>query len=232
MAYTYGLIEDYPKIAFKDPRSVQRDANGYITEVYFGGISLAEKISEMVEMQFEYAFDTRFGNFTPRLNYTRVLDEYLRAAADSEIVHRVGTINGSNKYRLTGWLNWLANRFAADLFVHYIPGYVNDSPGYCEFLEGSCSYENGLRLPTLQVDSLTTIDLTVTYRFDGGRRLRAGGRNIFEAESPTIWGKLAYDPQRGDARGRAWPSPVHRTELGDVSRPIKNGSPQAGRSAH
>jgi outer membrane receptor protein involved in Fe transport len=46
------------------------------------------------------------------------------------------------------------------------------------------------------------VDLTMTYQFDNGLRIRAGGRNIFEEESPTVWGSLPYDPTRWDARGR------------------------------
>ena len=193
-----------PEIAYKLPEIVQRDANGYITLIYYGRVNLAEKVSEIVNTRLEYAFDTRLGNFTPGLHYTRVLDEFFRITRDSELVDRVGKASGSDKYRLTGSLSWRKDRFAADLFVYYTPSYENDRTGRCRFAEGSCSRRNASR-PTLQVESLTTVDLTVSYQFDRGLRLRAGGRNIFEADSPTIWGgitELRYDPTRWDARAR------------------------------
>ena len=203
--HSSDVLSTVPEIAYALPEIVQRDADGYITRIYYGDVNLAEKVSEIVDTQLEYAFDTRFGNFTPRLNYTRVLDEFFRITPDTERVDRVGKASGSNKYRLTGSLSWQKDRFAADLFVYYTPSYENDRTGRCRYAEGSCSRANGWLRPTLQVDSLITVDLTVTYQFDNGLRLRAGGRNIFEADSPTIWGRYAtylYDPTRWDARAR------------------------------
>ena len=203
--HSSSVLNSAPEIAYAIPDIVQRDADGYITRIYYGRVNLAEKVSEIVDTRLEYAFDTRFGNFTPRLNYTRVLDEFFRITPDTERVDRVGKASGSDKYRLTGSLSWRKDRFAADLFVYFTPSYENDRTGRCKHLEGNCSYATGLRRPTLQVDSLTTVDLTVSYQFDNGLRLKAGGRNIFEADSPTIWGRFAtylYDPTRWDARAR------------------------------
>ena len=202
--YSSTVLWIAPEIAYKLPEIVQRDADGYITRIYFGRVNLAEKVSEIVDTRLEYAFDTRLGNFTPGLHYTRVLDEFFRITPDSELVDRLGKASGSDKYRLTGSLSWQKDRFAADLFVYFTPSYENDRTGRCAFAEGSCSRRNASR-PTLQVDPLTTVDLTVSYQFDNGLRLKAGGRNIFEADSPTLWGSInafRYDPTRWDARAR------------------------------
>ena len=199
-----GLLRNHPEIAYALPEIVQRDANGYITLINRVDVNLPEKVNEIVDTQLEYAFGTKFGNFTPRLHYTRVLDEFFRITSEGERVVYVGKVGGSDKYRLTGSLTWRKDRFAADLFVYYTPAYENDRTGYCSYVEGSCSRRYASR-PTLQVDSLTTVDLTVSYQFDNGLRARAGGRNLFEADSPTIWGRassLAYDPARWDARAR------------------------------
>ena len=203
--HSSSLLSSAPEIAYKLPEMVQRDADGYITRIYYGNVNLAEKVSEIVDMRLEYAFDTRLGNFTPVLHYTRVLDEFFRITPDTERLVRLGKASGSDRYRLNGSLSWHKDRIAADLFVYFTPTYENDRTGVCKHLEGSCSYANGLRRPTLQVDSLTTVDLTVSYQFDNGLGLKAGGRNIFEADSPTIWGRYAtylYDPTRWDARAR------------------------------
>ena len=202
--HSANILSSAPEIAYAIPDIVQRDADGYITRIYYGDVNLAEKVSEIVDTRLEYAFGTRLGNFTPRLQYTRVLDEFFRITPDTERVVRVGKASGSDKYRLTGSLSWRKDRFAADLFVYYTPSYENDRTGNCNYAEGSCSRRNSNR-PALQVDSLTTVDLTASYQFDNGLRLRAGGRNIFEADSPTIWGRLRsllYDPTRWDARAR------------------------------
>ncbi|MCY3623772.1 MAG: TonB-dependent receptor [Gammaproteobacteria bacterium] len=54
------------------------------------------------------------------------------------------------------------------------------------------------------MSSLTTVDLTVTYRMDNGLRMRVGGRNIFDRAAPAnvYGGNLPYDPTRWDARGQ------------------------------
>ena len=114
----------------------------------------------------------------------------------------MGTQHGSDRYRLTGQLTWQWQRLAADLFVYYRPGYTNDRPGSCNNVVGRCltSFQ---QLPEFDATSLTTVDLSASYWFDNGLRVRAGGRNLFERESPSPWafcGILGYDPTRWDAR--------------------------------
>ena len=196
-----NLLSQSREETFKLPEFVQRDADGYITAVLAGDRNIAEKRNEMVHTQLEYAFDTRVGGFVAGLNYTRVLDEHFRITAESEKESRTGKVLGSNKYRLTGSLSWLRGRFGANMFVYYTPGYLNDNPGRCYYREGRCEELNG-DLPHLDVDALTTVDLTLKYRFDSGLQLRAGGRNIFLAKSPTFLFQRQYDPTRWDARGR------------------------------
>ena len=144
--------------------------------------------------------------FTPRLSYHRVLTEFYRISPGTEPQSRVGTALGSDRYKLTGYLTWTAGRFATDLFVRYTPRYTNDRTGICPFGQviGRCDMPFVPRTPkpAIEMDSLTTVDLTVTYRMDNGLRIRAGGRNIFNADNPTVWESLPYDPTRWDARGR------------------------------
>lgn len=55
----------------------------------------------------------------------------------------------------------------------------------------------------MTVDSYTTVDLTASYRFENGLRLRGGGRNVLDADPPaTPWGGVPYDLTRYDARGQ------------------------------
>ena len=197
-----SLLYHSREITFALPEFVQRDADGYITAVLDSDRNVAEKRSEIVTTQLAYAFETRLGDFVSGLNYTRVLDEYFRIYPTSEKVSRLGKVWGSNKYRLTGSLSWQRGRFDADLFVYYTPSYLNDSPGRCYYIQDGRCAELQWELPDLDVDALTTVDLTLSYQFDNGLRLRAGGRNIFLAESPTVLWSVKYDPTRWDARGR------------------------------
>ena len=205
-----NLLFNHPEIAFAIPEIVERDADGYITLINDTQLNLAKKVSELLDTRLEYGFVTSAGDFTARLNYTRVLDEYFQVAEDGEKVARQGTASGSNEYKLSGALNWLTGRFAVDLNVYYIPGYENDRTGYCGEVAGRCG---GAGLfwprPSLEVDALTTVALTVAYRFDNGVRIRGGGRNILDADLSTLWNNLPYDPTRWDARGRVFFLELH-----------------------
>ena len=194
----------HPELIAGNEKVIQRDENGYPISATRGLVNLAVKVSEYLEMSVQYSFDTSFGRFTPRLTYSRFLEEYFQLTEDAEPLNRLGTQHGSDRYRLTGQLTWQWRRLAADLFVYYRPGYTNDRPGSCNNVVGRCltSFQ---QLPAIEATSLTTVDGSASYWFDNGLRLRAGGRNLFKRESPSPWsfsGILGYDPTRWDARSR------------------------------
>lgn len=194
----------HPDLISGDPKIVQRDENGYPISRTRSLINLASKVSEYLETSLEYSFDTSFGAFTPRLTYSRFLQKSFEVIEGSEPEDRLGTQDGSDRYRLTGQLTWQWKRLAADLFVYYRPGYTIDRAGFCLGVVGRCE-RRGLPLPEFDATSLTTVDGSVSYWFDNGLRMRAGGRNLFKRESPSPWawnGILGYDPTRWDARSR------------------------------
>ena len=194
----------HPELIAGNEKVIQRDENGYPVSATRGLVNLAVKVSEYLETSVQYSFHTNLGTFTPRLTYSRFLEEYFQLTEDAEPLNRLGTQHGSDRYRLTGQLTWQWQRLAADLFVYYRPGYTNDRPGSCNNVVGRCltSFE---QLPAFDATSLTTVDGSASYWFDNGLRLRAGGRNLFKRESPSPWafsGILGYDPTRWDARSR------------------------------
>ena len=201
--YGSTVLYNYPEIAFKLDSLVQRDANGRAVGVRNQAINAAEKTNESLDFYAEYTFSTSVGDFNPQLHYNRVLDEYFVIVPGSESVTRVGTSSGSNKYRIQASLSYLRGPLAVDGFVNYIPGYVNNRTGTCTEAVGGCTRQYA-DAPPLQVSSYTTFDLTVTYQFDNGIRVRGGGRNIFDEELRTVYERLPYDPTRYDARGRVF----------------------------
>ena len=190
------------QVAFGLPELVERDANGLITYINNMYLNISGKRSEVLDSELQYEFDSRWGDFLASLAYTRVLDESFQITPGSPVIDRAGTAWGSDEYRLRGTLSWSWNeRIALDVFVQHIPGYENGvQAGYCQTDVGRCTMY--APLPTMQVESLTTFDATLTYRFRNGLRLRGGGRNLFKATAPTIWTDLPYDPIRWDARGQ------------------------------
>ena len=204
IAHPFAYLATHPELVLANPKVIQRDENGYPISAVRGPINLAAKVSEYVETSVQYSFDTDFGRFTPRLTYSRFLEEYLQVIEGAEPIDRLGTHQGSDRYRLTGQLTWQWERLAADLFVYYTPDYTHDLPGLCGRVVGRCE-SSRQQLPAIDATSLTTVDGSASYRFDNGLRARVGGRNLFKQESPSPWsysGILGYDPTRWDARSR------------------------------
>ncbi|MCY3623782.1 MAG: TonB-dependent receptor [Gammaproteobacteria bacterium] len=185
-----------------NPEFVERDEDGYPVSITFGEINLAGKVNEQIGTTVEYSFDTDIGRFTPRLTYTKVLQEHFTLVEGAPKTDRLGTAYGSDRYKVNGRLTWQRQRLAADLFVYRIPKYTHHNVGRCQQVVGRCpNLSSGL--PPVEADSLTTVDLTLTYELDNGLRVRASGRNLFESESPLpFWDPVGYDPVRWDARGR------------------------------
>lgn len=200
--YSYNLLFSAPEVAFKLPEIIERDADGNAIKAFARQINLSEKVSEILTTELEYSFAGALGTFRPRLSYTRVLDEHFTIIPGSPPVDRAGTTGGSNEYGLVGSLAWTAGKYAADLFVYYTPSYLNDRTGTCPAQVGACE-RAGVPRPPMTVDSYVTVDVTASYRFENGIRLRGGGRNVLDADPPaTPWGGLPYDLTRYDARGQ------------------------------
>ena len=191
----------FPESYAANPELAPRDADGYVTSIVNKLVNLSEKVSEFLETSVQYSFSTGVGSFTPRLMYSKTLKEYYKLVGAADPIDRVSTRHGSDKYRLNGQLSWQWRQFAADLFVYFRPGYTNAAQVACPKVVGRCKniYQ---RLPELELGSFTTIDLTLSYQFDNGLRVRAGGLNLLKREAPTIYGRYPYDIVRWNARSR------------------------------
>ena len=200
-----------PELVMNHPQVVTRDANGEIESMLFLPININEKYSELIDTRLQFSFDTAFGNFTPGIAYTRVLADHIQIGpTDESRLEFAGTMEGPDEYQLEGSLSWLWDRFAASMFVYYTPSYVNDRAAYCSSARQNVPNSRCAAIPwewlSIDVGSLTTVDLTVTYRMDNGLRIRVGGRNIFDTAAPpnVFGGNLPYDPTRWDARGQVF----------------------------
>ena len=206
----HDYLYETPTWILGHPQTGIRNERGDLVTVYNRSINIAADYNELITTDLEYTFDTRFGEFTPRIHYSRYLDDYHQVHADVPQVITLGTQNGMDEYKLQGSLTWLWDRFSADVYLYYTPNYVHDRGLYCNSyiisLPGSrCTPEHLSAYFPMRVSSLTTVDLTMTYQFDNGLRLRVGGTNILDRAAPrTITAGQPYDPTRWDARGRVF----------------------------
>ena len=200
-AHTYESSFFFPLAYAAHPELVIRDENGFATTIIDRPINISSAFSEMLTTSVRYLLETKVGRFESWLTYTRVLDEFFQHTTASDPEHLLGTADGSDKYKVNAQLTWDRGRFAADLFVYHRAGYSNATAGTCLRVAGRCEQIDQW-LPTLELGSLTIFDLTLNYDFDNGVRVRAGARNLFKKEAPTISYGLGYDPVRWDARSR------------------------------
>lgn len=205
------MSQHRPELVMNHPQLITRDEQGNIVSILFQPINVNAKYSEILDTSLQYSFETAYGRFTPRIGYARILADYVQLSAEeSSRIDFAGTQLGPDEYKLEGSLSWLWNRFAADLFVYYTPGYVHERARFCSYavqqIPGNRCEDIPYEYLSLDVSSLVTVDLTVTYRMDNGLRIRVGGRNILDRGAPaTVFGSsLPYDPTRWDARGQVF----------------------------
>ena len=204
---------DHPEFVFDNPKVAVRNERGDLVHVIHRDINLAGNYIEDVSTDLEYSFDTRWGFFRPRIGFVRYLDHYYQVTEDAARVDRFGVQSGVDKYKWNGSLSWERGGWTADVYLYYTPSYINDRALYCsssnEVPGSRCTPENRGDYLQLPVSSLTTVDLTVTYRMDNGLRIRAGGQNVLDRGAPRTLSYSSsqsqpYDPARWDARGRVF----------------------------
>ena len=206
VALNYSLIDFQDRIAYSEelslllpaevfgnlPQFFVRDSTGRLLEQYVTPTNIGRTKSRTWDLQISWQFVTqRFGSFTPSIYYHAVEDMFDQAAPGTEKVRSTGTSYGVNKRKINAQLEWTKTPMTVNLFYDYTPAYLNNA--------NCCIVDR-------PVDSRHTIDLSATWRWDNGLVVRAGGRNIFDADFPfalTYFGK-PFDPVRVDIRGRVW----------------------------
>ena len=174
------------------PLLFERDSTGKLLKTFLTDVNVSRRESRTWDLQISWQIDTRrFGYFTSSIYYHFVDDMFDQAHPDSEEIRWVGTSYGVDKRKIHAQLEWIKDRMTANLFYRYTPAYLNNAT---------------TRVGDQPVESRYTIDLSASYRWDNGLLVRAGGRNIFDADFPFTLddGGKPFDAVRVDIRGRVW----------------------------
>ena len=174
------------------PQFFVRDSNGKLLGAYVTDVNISRRQSRTWDLQISWQIDTQgFGYFTPSIYYHYVEDMFDQGAPGSEEVRSIGTSYGVDKRKIKAQLEWIKDPMTVNLFYEYTPAYLNNANSH---------------VGDQPVESRYTIDLSATYRWDNGLLVRAGGRNIFDADFPFTLNSLGkpFDPVRVDIRGRVW----------------------------
>ena len=174
-----------------------RDDDGTLMRVINRPVNIARRFSETIDFDLSHSFDTKYGTFEPGVNFHHVIKQFDQAIEGSPEASFVGESIGIEESRLQGRLNWYKDDWSADIYVTHTPGYLNTD------FEGSFAFRP---IPNMEVDSRTVADMSVRKSFDNGLRVRAGGRNIFNADFPFMLSSNGqpYDANRVDLRGRVF----------------------------
>ena len=153
-----------------------------------------------IDFQASYGFDTAVGSFDFGINGSYLLDFQESPIEGEELVELVDTILNPVDLRMRGSAGWSLDGAAATFFVNYTDSYTDNQLGDEE---------------AVQVDSHTTVDLTLSYdtqeRF-GSRWLdntvfQLSVLNLFDEEPPFVNfgggnGAFGFDPARASPLGR------------------------------
>jgi iron complex outermembrane receptor protein len=162
-----------------------------------------------LDFQVNYAFDTDFGEIEVGDSITE-FTQFDQQVGNGGSVFSVLNTNGFNQTfpsvqtQMRASLGWHLDGFGANMYVNYTGSYRN---------WGSTSVRPILRdasgLPTEggdKVDSNTTVDLHLSYDFDGGvfggDQVYLDGSNIFNSRPPFYNGATGYDSYIASPLGR------------------------------
>ena len=199
------FLFEYPEIAAGVPEIIERDEDGFPTQLNYKLINVAANYHTTLDVVASYRMGIgNLGTFEPEIRYSRVLDDFLKIIEGTPNLSELGTQDTADRYQTHLSLFWDRNNMRGNLFVRYRPGYLNPTAHYCQSWQvgiGRCVA--AWEYISLNVGSLTTVDGTFTYTFENSMQLQVGGRNLLNRDAPnTLRGGLPYDPVRYDARGR------------------------------
>lgn len=151
---------------------------------------------EGLDINVTYSVDTdSAGRFTAALDVADILKLTRRTAPGSPDVDVLDTFNNPVDLRMRGALLWNYGGVSAAAFVNYVDGYRNTAI-----------------TPNVDVDSYTTLDLSLTYDFKKsglgtglleGMSVTLSAQNVTDEDPPVVLnGTLSYDTQNINPIGR------------------------------
>ncbi|TLZ22505.1 MAG: TonB-dependent receptor [Gammaproteobacteria bacterium] len=150
-----------------------------------------------VDAVLDYFLDTAWGKVSSSLNGTYTIDQRQQITPTAPVFDLVDTVGNPPSLRLVGNLSWSLRGWTVQTTVNYTGAYRD--PGSA---------------PARRVDSWTTVDLNIGYRFDGGSgwlantQANLGVINAFDQRPPFVnqfgltSGTLGYDPANATLLGR------------------------------
>lgn len=159
--------------------------------------------SNGIDLATEYNFNVGENRFFIGLGGTYVLNRDQQVTDNSAEIDTADTIYNPPSYRARGFVTWQRQGFAANLFVNHVDSYD----------------DNRVTTPLAnsKVDSLTTVDLRLSYDFSNkfssgflsGFNVALSAQNVLDEDPPSVFVTptsstfdLGFDPVNADPLGR------------------------------
>ena len=187
-----------PEVYGNLPQFFVRAEDGTLQTAISTYVNIARRVSQALDLTVYKTFPSTLGEFLVEMRYNRVLNQFDQPFENSERVSFVGKSTGVDRYRASLAVRWRRDATTINAFLNYTPGYVNN--------DHERQTASGRDIPLMDVSSWTTLDASVTHRFENGLRLQAGARDLLGREFPFMLTRTGrpHDARRVDLRGRVF----------------------------
>lgn len=184
---------DTVALAFLDSATPIED----IDIAYDGRVkNLSRTITRGIDLVADTSFEAGGGTATLSVNANYLLDHIYKVSATTAAESVEGDLFNPSKLRVTAGAGWRNDSFSADMTVNRV-GRLTDRQDPAN---------------PRKVDAMTTLDLSLAYRFHDdfldGTTIRVTANNLFDTDPPQItdlfagFGNQGFDPQNHSPVGR------------------------------
>ena len=176
------------------PQFFVRAEDGTLLTAINTFVNIARRVSKTVDLTVYKTFPSAFGEFLVEARYNGVLNQFDQPFEDGDRISMVGKSIGVDRYKAAVKLRWRRGRTTVNAFLNYTPGYVNNDH----------QRQTDRDIPLMDVSSWTTLDVSVSHRFENGMRVQAGARDLLGRKFPFMLSRFGrpWDSKRVDLRGR------------------------------
>lgn len=193
-----------PNVVVRRPTAIPNDP-GEIIQINDSFQNIGDLETSGLDIDLSYNLATRSGDFNFGLVVNYVLDwEELRPGADTDgdgfSDPRVESVEGDYEqpeFRGTLSGSWVKDDWSASMAINYIDGYRQDNSVRLQ----TDASGNQVILP--DVDSMTTVDVTLSFTGIENTTLTLGATNLFDEEPPFSYNELfGYNSDVHSGQGR------------------------------
>ena len=195
-----------PQVVIRNPSTNPNDP-GEIVQINDSFQNIGDLKTSGLDIDLGYQFASEYGEFDVGLVLNYILEfEDLRPGGIDPVTleplpPRVEAVEGDYEqpeYRWTLSTSWSKNDFSANFAINYIDGYRQDNTVRIK------TDDDGNVTKVLEdVDSMTTVDLTINYIGFDNTTLTLGATNLFDEEPPFSYSELfGYNANVHSGQGR------------------------------